>query len=434
MKRIGKNLAVSCVAIMITSCFFLSCRRVDITQADQGSYLEQAPLQASTAGEEEANLLSVQAPIRDGEELVIIQTQYQQDKEYGNLGALFQYPEYLVEIDIADLYEKTQMKAYQAFTLSDMPAGTYILYNKIALPVLDSFQETCIADLNQNGEYELLSLFGFGSGIYRIHLNVYEATNPIYFSSTTKIPMLRYQNCFVPKLGFGQLGFDQVSKEEVHLSELDIETGQVRKDYGKLVIPSEENRITLENLEEFPYDQWDDVYNQENWNTQEYDYETLTEIPELTVSVGDSIISNVSIKTDWTGEGEESIAFSDLMTEEIAQFLPASGIYNYDQEIKLEFAGTQPSSITITDTLITKEGQQIYSNREILERSVRKGEDGAYYFGLENHFALLLSSNTGSYTNPSYRGFRVICEYGESRACEYTFVLSLGPIWTEIIN
>jgi hypothetical protein len=396
---------------------------------------EQVPLQQSLGEGEVASgedLDKDKDAIRDGEVLTIIQAQYQQDQESGNQGSLFSYPEYLVELDIPGLYEKTQMRAYQAFTSIDNPAGTYLLYNKIALSVLDSFEETCIADIDQNGEYELLSLFGFGSGIYRINLNVYQATNPIIFSSTAKIPMLRYHNCFVPKAGYGKLVFDQVSDSEVHLKEVDLETEQVGKDYGKLVVNQETGRITLGNLEEFPYDVWDDVYNQENWETKDYDYDTLTAIPELDVSVGNTIIHNVSAKMDWNGEKEDTIEFSDAIMGEIPQFSPPSGIYEYDQEIRFEFQEVNPSSIKIMDTLITKEGQSIYSNRLSLERSVRQGEDGAFYLGLENHFALHLSSSIASYSNGSYRGFRVICEFGENRSCEYVFVLSLGPVWKEI--
>jgi hypothetical protein len=459
MKSIRKRLSGALMVIMVISSLLVSCGQkdklpveketgfitddseVDMTEDAEADNLnllnaeeknEQVPSQEPPGGSEVANgvyLVNTEEPIRDGEELAIIQAQYEQDKAADNQGELFGNPEYLLEIDIPDLYKKTQMKAYHAFTISDTLAGTYLLYNKIALRVFDTFQETCIADIDQNGEYELLSLFSFGSGIYRINLNVYQATNPITFSSTTKIPMLQYHNCFIPKAGYANLMFDQVSDSEVHLKELDLESEQVGKDYGKLVIDQETGQITLDNLDGFPYNLWDNVYNQENWYTQEYDYESLIAIPELQVSVGDTVITNVSWKKEWNGEKEEVIAFSDAITEEIPQFSPPSETFKFEQEIRFEFPEVKPSSIQVMDTLITKEGQQIYTDREILERALRRGEDGAYYLGLENHFALLLSSNTASYTNPSYRGFRIICEFGYYHSCEYVFVLSLAPIW-----
>jgi hypothetical protein len=139
---------------------------------------------------------------------------------------------------------------------------------------------------------------------------------------------------------------------------------------------------------------------------------------------------NSSWKKDWNKEEEVSIAFSDLMTEDIPLFAPPEEFSRSDQEICLNFGGVIPTSIQVTDTLITKEGKELYSDREVLDRIVREEEKkGVYCFNLETHFALLLSSHSDSYTNPSYRGFRVTCEFGENRSCEYVFVLSMGPIW-----
>lgn len=385
-------------------------------------------------------------PIRSGEDLELIRAKYQEESANQEEGTSFyQYPEYIARIEIPELSEKTHMKAYHAYSVTGNPAGVYLIYDarhsmkalegasglEIApsvLPVFDSLEETCIADIDQNGEYELLSLHGFGSGIYRINLNVYQYSNPIYFNSLNKVLHLQYQNCFIPKNGFGKLIFEKVSEHEVHLREVNVETNEVVKDYGKIVIDMVKLHAVPEFMEEFPYEQWDLKYNQENWKKEEFDYETLDEIPNLKVSVGKAMIPVLSAKKGWDGE-QEDIAFADLMKEEIPRFAPPDNLYGSDQEICLDFGCVCPTSIQVTDTLITKEGQPLYTTKEILDRYVRNEGGGTYYFDLGVHFALLLSSNSASYTNPSYRGFRVLCEFGEGRSCEYVFVLSLDPVW-----
>lgn len=418
---------------------------------DKDAMVEQQELSVKSAdiGADNRKVVEPDKQIRAGEDLELIQARYQED-EANNTAEdnFFRYPEYIEMIDNPELFEKAHMKAYRSYSSDDEFVGTYLIYTaegtndeveeslniiatRTVLPVFDTFEETCIADIDQNGEYELLSLCGFGSGIYRINLNVYQYSNPIYFSSLTKVLHLQYRNCFVPKQGYGKLVFDRVSDHEVGLREVDVETEQLRKEYGKLVVDQDMVHVVPENIEGFPYEIWDSVYNQENWPTDTFDSDELKEIPGLKVNVGETTIPVSSAKLDWEGEQEKTIAFPDLMSETIPRFAPPTNIYGSDQDICLDFGGMKPSSIEVTDTLLSEDGVSVYTDREIINRYVRNEGNGVYCFGLQTHYALLLSSSNISFMNPSYRGFRVVCEFGENLRCEYVFVLSLDPIEKE---
>lgn len=198
---------------------------------------------------------------------------------------------------ISDLYEKTNILAYSAYTKQGKDAGTYLIYEGKAYRILDSLEKTCVADINQNGTFELLSLHGFGFGTYR----------------------------------YGNLEFNKVSETEVHL------------------------------LEEEEIDK-------QEYNTDE-----------------------------------------QLQEEQL-------------KEVQIKDYG----ALTIAE-----DGEQQYKSIGAIEREVRIGEDGNYYIDFGLHTALFLSSSSQAYTNPSYRGFRVTCEFGDKQICEYVFVVSVAPQWKE---
>lgn len=348
---------------------------------------------------------------------------------------------------ISDLYEKTNILAYSAYTKQGKDAGTYLIYDNKVYRIQDSLEKTCVADLNQDGTFELLSLHGFGFGIYRINLNVYQAENPIYFNSLNKVVLLKYSNCFVPKRGYGNLEFNKVSDTKVHLLEVEetneIENntdGQVQdeqvkyeqiKDYGALIIAEDNIHIVPESMEEFPYYQWDQDYIISQNDSQATNVKTMKQIPRLEVSFRDTTLKSVGSKIDWNGEKEDTIEFSELMEDKIPMFDQPNIVRSYTEEICLIFEGAAPTKIAVTDYLLTEDGEQQYDSIGAIERAVRFDQDGNYYVGLVQHIALSLSSNSDAYTNPSFRGFRVTCEFGDKQVCEYVFVLSVAPQWIE---
>lgn len=348
---------------------------------------------------------------------------------------------------ISDLYEKTKILAYSAYTKQGNDAGTYLIYERKAYRILDSLEKTCVADINRNGTYELLSLHGFGFGTYRINLNVYQAENPITFNSLNKILFLTYRNSFVPKRGYGNLEFNKVSETEVHLLEVEeidkveystdeqLQEEQLKekqiKDYGALTIAEDDIHIVLESMEDFPYYQWDYDYTISQSDSEDTDVKVMKQIPKLEVSVGDTKLNYVGRKIDWNGEKEEAIEFPELMDDTIPMFDYPNIARSYTEDICLTIEDAVPTKIYITDYLITEDGEQQYKSIGAIERAVRIGEDGNYYIDFGLHTALFLSSSSEAYTNPSYRGFRVTCEFGDKQICEYVFVVSVAPQWKE---
>ncbi|WP_310605216.1 hypothetical protein [Anaerosporobacter sp.] len=339
---------------------------------------------------------------------------------------------------VTGLYDKTGFLLYSTYLANGNRTGTYIIYENKAYQIFDSLEDVCVADIDKNGTYELISLNSeYKTGVYRKSLNVYQVENPIYFNSLNKVLHLNYTNCFVGREGYGMLGLEKISDEEVHLIEVDeiyeqnVLTKKPLKDYGKLVIAEDRIHILPEQTEEFPYYQWDYDYMMPESDTKDAEVKTMDEIPQITVIINDIKLNCVGRKVNWNTEEEESIEFSDLLqADSTPQFASPDTLFNDMCEICLTFEDTKPTKITVKDYLITEGGGQQYG-AEVgeIERAVRYGKDEKYYVGLTQHMALYLSSSSNTYTNPSYRGFRVLCEFGENQVCEYVFVLSMAPAW-----
>lgn len=343
-------------------------------------------------------------------------------------GSASMKPAIVIKYWIPELYEKMNMQAYVSYTKEGKRGGPYLLYCDQIYDfsgTFDTLENTCIADIDGNGTYELLSLCGWGSGIYRLQLNIYQYGNPYYFNSLNEVIHLCYSNVFVPKRGYGELAFLKVSDQEVHL----MEKYPDDKDYGKLMILDETKEVVPERIEEFPYYQWNHQFKTSNTDEKEENPPKMDEVPELCVTISGKKIFNQSSKLDWNGISNEPIAFQDVMAGDILRFDYPHG-YEYIDEICFSFTDAVPSAIRVEDVLIDyKAGTQLFSKAGLIEREVRIDEDGNYYLGLMEHYALLLSSASSTYTEPSYRGFRVICQFGSEQKCEYVFVVSIEPAW-----
>lgn len=338
---------------------------------------------------------------------------------------------------IRDLYEKANILAYSAYTKEGKNAGTYLIYDNKAYQIYDDLSETCVSDLDHNGAYELLTLYGYGFGTYRINLNVYQYGNPISYSSLNKVLHLNYRNSFVPEQTYGCLRFKKVSDSEIHLIEIEEKTTEEQtkekskeielQDYGALTIAEDNIHIIPEKITKFPYYQWDYDFTRPTSDSETTSEEVLKELPQLEVSVGDIKLNYVGSKIDWNGEKEEDVVFSDIMNDTIPVFEYPNISRSYTEDICLSFKDAQPTKITVQDYLLTEGGGLMYQSDGVIERDIRYGNDGKYYIDLVQHMALFFSSSSYTYTNPSYRGFRITCEFGENQICEYAFVLSVAP-------
>jgi hypothetical protein len=342
---------------------------------------------------------------------------------------------------LEDSFEKMGVQAFTVLNTTGRFIGNFLIYNQSVTYVRGSLTEVCIADVDEDGEFELLSMFGWGSGIYRIELLAYKCINPINYSSLTKVIQGVYRNCFVPKDGYGKLTMKKISDTEVHLldhdwkEEDDGNAPTEPRDYGKITLAEDGLHLVPELIDTFPYDQWDDVYNQNNLSSEAEDLTSenendVTQPPEITISSGDKTITYEVTKLDWTGEKNDSSSFFELMKkkEEIVYFDNPDNLQEFVDYFLLDFGKSEPASILVRDYLITESGAPIYTSKEIINREVKLEGDGKFSFGLYQHMAMMLSSNMDTYTNPSYRGFRIWCSFGEDKICEYTFVIKVGPM------
>lgn len=344
----------------------------------------------------------------------------------------------VIERYLEDSFEKMGIQAFTAVNQSEKMIGNYLICNNLVYYIEDSLEETCVADIDQDGEAELLSLYGWGSGIYRIELRAYKTINPIFYSSLTKIISCSYYNCFVPKMGYGQLAMKKVNDTEVRLLEQTTDfDGKITKtiDYGRIILAEDGKHLIPEQLVDFPYDQWDYSYNQDSIQETEEDRlikASLKEPPRLMITVNDTELNYRVRKVLWKEEEpEDKISFQEIFNEkeEIPQFESPRQGYEYKDLIYLDLGDISPDSIAVKDYLLTDKGDYLFDPKLAIDREVKIEGDGLYSFGLSQHFALGLSSSTFTYTNPSYRGFIVTCTFDEDKICEYLFILSLGPIW-----
>jgi hypothetical protein len=194
------------------------------------------------------------------------------------------------------------------------------------------------------------------------------------------------------------------------------------------------HKLIPEMLEQFPYDQWEYAYNQTNIPDTDKGNKTpadsLIEPPDITVSIGDVKLDYKVNKIKWNNETNESTDFTELTKDEkkIPIFDCPDNLIEFKDKIVLDFGEVSPDSIMVKDYLISAVVIAM-SNRLAMDRDVKIEGNGKFTFGLYQHMALLISSNSATYTNPSCRRFRVTCSFGENKTCEYLFVLMLGPEW-----
>lgn len=394
----------------------------------------------------------------------------------------------LLEIFIPDAYEKMGLQAYTAISDNGV-TGTYLICKDKVLPIMGYLQEACVADLDGNGRYELLDLIGYGSGIYRIDLNAYEYSNPIYFSSRAEILHRKYYNCFVPKNGYGELKFKKISDTEVHLigveiryetntqvgiginsgteavAETDTAAGikaaagtdaaagaktaegidtaagteadgtvtdnravsEIRKetDYGRIIIDG--GYLIPENLTDFPYDQWKNTYDQSR--LQEIEKKIPEETPEIIISIDGRSLDYLTTQTKWDGI-EQNYNTSELFRQITGKgsFIPtyiAGGVTDSKHNIVINFGDSIPDTIKVKDAMMQENGGIRYGSKQIMDREVELLDDSRVQFALMQHVSYYLSSNSLDYEKEWYRLFHVVCTWGDKEVV-YTFVINTG--------
>ncbi len=334
----------------------------------------------------------------------------------------------LFEIFIRDSYEKMGLQAYAAITDRGV-VGSFLLCRGRTLSIIGYLTESCVADLDGNGSYELLDLAGYGSGIYRIELSIYEYGTPIYFSSLTKVLYKKYGNCFVPEKGYGVLKFLKQNDSEVRLIGMDMESGR-DIDYGRLVLDGYYS--APEKLEQFPYQQWKDAFDQSRLSA--INKIIPEDAPEITLSIDGRKLDYIITKTKWDGYTESYD--SSVIFQELTEKAKPNPIYRVSSgteaayQIEIDFGSSIPDTIRVQDMMLDDNGNSRYGSKPILEREVEILDDSRVQFGLVQHMAYYLSSHSKDYEKSWNRLFHVICTWEKNEAV-YSFLVNTKGTFIE---
>lgn len=162
------------------------------------------------------------------------------------------------ELDLGDAYQKMGLQGFRAYSDENSSAysvngagnfcATYIIGKNNALSQILA-QEFCIADIDNDGEYEFITIIGYGSGIFRIVINAYK------YDSNEKNLEIAYSNRWIPKEGYAELTIVKVNDNTVNLCSAEMKKGKLipKENYGALKISG--NRLVPQN-DEMPFEQW----------------------------------------------------------------------------------------------------------------------------------------------------------------------------------
>lgn len=325
------------------------------------------------------------------------------------------------EIFIDDAFEKMNLQAYAAISDNGI-TGCFLIRKDVVSHVLGDLNNTCVADINVDGKYELLDLFGWGSGIFRYELTAYDCVNPINFNSLTEILHRKYYNCFVPKNGYSELFLKKIDDTTVKL----VGDG---KEYGILKVNGQ--ALVVENMKEFPFDEWSKSYDQSM--LPDLVKEILSAPPEIKISIDDLSIDYETRKTQWNGETiyfNSKDAFATIIDKQ--KFIPTfslSGMESMDtvggRTVTIDFGNSIPDSIQVYDSMFDEQGNTKNSGMLDLEQTVKIVDGSSVQFNLKQHMAIYLSSNSDDYKKDWYRVFRIVCRWGANE-CTYAFMINTG--------
>ena len=151
------------------------------------------------------------------------------------------FVQHIVELDIEEAYEKMSLQVFEVYGAYEYlggdgntyPAtgslGKYLICEGKVLCVFDPLENVCVVDIDRDGKYELISLYGLGSGIYRVIIIAYKLWNPPYYNSLTEVLHTAYHNYWIPDGRYSGLTIKKVSETDVNLYGFN-------KDYGLLRI------------------------------------------------------------------------------------------------------------------------------------------------------------------------------------------------------
>jgi hypothetical protein len=139
---------------------------------------------------------------------------------------------------------------------------------------------------------------------------------------------------------------------------------------------------------------------------------------KLTITVGEKQLDYIVAKNKWNGAMyDREDTFQTILKKDSKSEIPYIEIGN---TAIISFMNNPPSKFTIKDILIDENGNQIYSDKLIIDIPVEL-KDGKASFEIEKHLASGLSSYYVE-GKTDIRGFRMIATWGENE-CEYAFII-----------
>lgn len=142
------------------------------------------------------------------------------------------------------------------------------------------------------------------------------------------------------------------------------------------------------------------------------------EPPQITITIEDKELEYVVGKNQWDGSiYDRKDTFKTILKKGSESEIPYIEIGN---TATISFKNSPPSKFTISDILIDKNGNQRYSDKEIINIPVEL-KHGKCSFEIKKHLASGLSSHYVE-GKTDIRGFKMIATWGENE-CEYGFII-----------
>lgn len=147
-------------------------------------------------------------------------------------------------------------------------------------------------------------------------------------------------------------------------------------------------------------------------------YKNSSEPPEISVKSNNIDIQYVVGKNIWNGSIYDRLDnFQAIMNDNSVEDLIYIPI---GEEIEVDFKGYIPDTVEVVDEVVDNLGNVIFNNST---KSISmKLKDGKGSFIIEEHPAILLSSNSKAFDDGVLRGIRVTCKWDDNE-CEYAFII-----------
>jgi|GEM_PF-1760278 len=312
----------------------------------------------------------------------------------------------IFEIFIEDAFEKMNLQAFVTFN-KYCSTELFLIHNGVVLEVSVGLDKACVADINGDEIYELLAvdqdwIDGFSDYIFKLF--AYNYSNPEYINSQKKELHSAYYNCLVPKKDFCELHFKKIDDNNVLLVD---EYDQ----YG--IIKTEGTSLVVDHMENFPYEQWSDFYDQSLLT--DIEKEIPKSPPAIKISVDNINLDYIVETIRWDGvKYKRNDPYRKILDEDL--YIPSFEIVwkrENAQIISIDFGNSIPDSIIVNDD------DRI--NRPV-KRLVAIRDSNTVEFPLTQDFFWLGSSDIPN-NKDRYRLFTIICTWGDNQ-CEYSFMIN----------